>query len=588
MLLGQIIEPPNSSVESPSFRYLNRMAFHPQIYTNATLLERIDGGYREEIPRFDTENNLISKCIVSIDGSYKLRAYDDDVFTAILMLMEEKGNFDNIESPDNKTDNEIQQMIDGARHLNCYLDEILNIMGIKSVTNNRINLCESLNHQRTITFSFQEIGANGDLISAQTHGIISSISFDSNNLTKSGRITIDDKIIEQIIHGNHVWINFYEYKKVPRGLYRKFFRYLHSLFKRKDSYEIPYDDLQINILGMNYGSDRRNMHEFMQMARWFEHHKLLQYGFSLEKKFRLYNFIESRQDGKWVIIRKGDYFYNNELNPLPSADTLEKTKTSANLKKIGLNKQYEDLYLAACAKIKVSPIKEKARGDKPEIIIYTNPNEPGIILDKNFSSGQKVTEIRPLTWDLLAKYLHFIELFELVGWEKIRSKASFLRSMVEGQKYFSEEKLVEMEKTVKNQKKNSSAQTKPKAKEIEPSFVDHKLRQDKINEEFLNIAKDSLLSADENLVIQDFIKTITVNQRTYDTWFSNVHIIRWNDFIVFCCSNHLGMDWIKSRYLSRILDVIQRKIDKDAKVDVWTKEQFIEDFKSQPNEHRKI
>lgn len=589
--LGEQVEKENlqevaSSVDlgqTASFRYLNRMAFHPQIYTNSTTIERIEGPYREEIPRFDSAKNLISKGIVTIDGTQKLRAYDDDVFTAIFKLMEENGNFDEIEFSDGLTNVAMQKMIDECRHLNCQLDDILNIMDITCVNNNRFNLCESLKTQRAITFSFQEISNTGDVISSETHGLISSCTFDTNNLTKIGRITIDDKIVEQIIRGNFTWINFYEYKKVPRGIYRKFFRYIHSLFKNKECYEIPYEELRQNILGINYSSERRNMHEFMVMARWFEQHKLIQYGFSADSKFRIYNLIESREDGKWVILKRGDYFLNIELHPLPSADTMDKTTITTRLCKMALNKQYEDLYLAACGRIAVSPIKEKARGDKPETVIYTNTVEGGIILEKLLPSGEKITENRPLTWDILSKYLYFIELFELVEEEKIRSKPSFLRSMVENQQYFSEQKLADMEKKFKNKKKDCSIKVVSKVSKVSKNenlnSEDLKKSREEIHKEFLKIVEGSTLQSEHAKLIHNFITKLCGKTKVYDTWFSKVEIIRWNGFIVFCTYSSLAMDYIKSRYLGGILEFIQREIDKEAKLDVWTMEQFIEDYK---------
>ena len=544
-----------------AIRYINRLAYHPQIYTNTNQIVRITEEYKQEIPFYDDQGNLVSTCILAIDGAIKLRPYDDDVIVALFRLMETRGVFDSINLED-VTDINISSFIDKCRRLPCALDEILEILGLSKHDHNRLNIVESLDAQRSITFKFKDMGRDGEINRSMTHGLISRSTFTKDNLAIQGEIIFDDIIISEILKGNHTWIALEEYFKVPRGRYRKFFRYINGIFKKKEEELILLSSLVNDILGIEYSDVYRVKHEFLKMSKFFEQRGLLEYGFSAPKKMRTYELIKTVEGKEYVTLRRGPYFENKKNHPFPKINSVQKVIISQRLSSIGLSPQYEVLYISACNGEIISPIRESnSKHWKQKNLSVNCPN--GLVIEILNHDDTIERTIRPMNWELLDEYISFLELFKEVHerGKQSKGKAGVFRSIVENGFWYSKEEFSRLQKLKKLQ--NQTKATIPgivndEKKNAVVSLEKENRDKDQYFKNFILDYKHFGIAADKELTIRAAFRRFAQSDRAYKTWFSEdtTYLILMNNKVWLVFKSALAFDFTKNRWHEAIKNAI--------------------------------
>jgi len=429
-------------------RYLTQLSGIPQIYTNSTHLIPTDGPYKEEVKRWNKEGQLLAEGHLKITAQYKLRPYDEDALVAIFKVFEQKGVFDEMDHKafEEMSEEEMDQQIQKCKKVRCTLDDILTVMNIPTVTNNRITLIESLEHQSSVRISLEtRRTSDGDIHEAENYGLLDATSFQKSDTTETGYIELSSRLMGEFLRGNYFTMNLHEYFKWPKGRHRRFFRYLSGLFTAADRHEIKMNYLLHTVLGFSKEKSqaRKVVHYFNDLAKTMEQARVLEPGFSLPKNIRTYDLISINQEGDQVVsLLKGPYYENKEVNELPTIATVERQNISSQLHVSGLSLPYVKLYICACNKAFTKPIKEgpNTRKNRPARELSVDTLEGGILI--NYDDPTCVSDKIELNWDSLKKYLDFVDLLCEFHEDKLkfmeRGKGGLLRTIIEEGMFYSE------------------------------------------------------------------------------------------------------------------------------------------------------
>jgi hypothetical protein len=590
--------PANKTISDHQTKYLTKLSFIPQIYTNSNIDVPITTPYREELVEFDQHGVKISEGWLEIGGRCKLRPYDDDVLVALFKLTEKKGTFDDIDM-DDVTSQNIYDLVNKCRKITFHLDELLEIMGLEKHNNNRLNLVESFKNQKAINISIETQGISGgkdkSLDKAKGYGLISNYNFDTHNLVTEGYVVLDDILVEAFLLGDFFILDLNEYMKIQRGRMRKFFRFLHGIFKNKSRLEISLDEILFKILSYPNTDERHYVKakcDFKRIAQDMEQRMILEPGFSLKKKERSYELFVQKNNEIIVELRKGPYFENREKNPLPTINTQEKAKIVRKLAQFSLSKQYELLYIHACNGDLISPITEKANTKKNRQPRTLSVHPEGGILITYLEEGLYQDQHISLNWEILETFVDFVDLFFEHHEDRgsFNSKAQLLRSVVEEGRFFTFDELNRLNKLKKEKaKKHQAAKTELEKKKIEEiqliennqAQIEREKNEELMNKEFNSLYEKYKMNLHDQMELISIIRKVVRKDKEFKTWFEKATYVQVTDDMIYIIgASPMASDWIRTKFIEGIQHYKNN-------VDVFSIPEFVEYFSISKDNLRK-
>lgn len=577
----QIVVADDETILNPSKKpipYVTALGLSPKVYTNSNnLINLPDGQYQQPLQKYDANGNLYASGTFTVSSRYKLRPVDDEVFLAILQLFEDHEKFE-VDLPpigDSNYNNLLEAAIAEARVMhNVYLDDICKILNYKTIqTNNRETVLKSLELQKAIVLTSKITTTDtGEIEDSESYNLIDRFSFTKQTMDQPGRLELSSYVVEKILLGETTALHLSEYLKIPRGRARNYFKYLHAIFSDKDRVSVDQDYLFFDVIGYSKTPSQQRKHRshFRTQSETFEISNVIQPGWSLPKKDRVYELFRKDPDTDlpYIDLRRGSYFTNPDERTLPKLNTVEKQSIYNDLSKlIGLSPKYAHFYINAInGKITAPPIEEKShvgegRIIKKRMMVY---ERGGVVID--YPNGEKPKEVYPFDIAQLRTLIDFSVLYIKYSPNKkpAQTEAIIFRNSAEKGEFYSAklfEELKAIEKKVKddlaNEKKTKTkAQYQKHLDEIKQkekrSNIEKEAEVDKL---FTKVSNPFKMSFDAQVLARaSIIEAIEKRKKIRDTWFAptRTHFYDINQELIIVVFSDLAHDHINKKYLNAL------------------------------------